>query len=365
MKAYGEFGLNYKKAVKKSSKEHMFGMKIKSAFIGLLLLATIPLGIFGMDLNMLSQSFVLEKKQIHVPGYPHAFNPSIVRWKGKILMCFRVLTNPNNIWHSKVGLIWLDEDFQPISSAQLLETRPKNPTYPTKSEDARLFTVGEQLYIIYNDNEEFYDDGLRRMFMSEVLSKGSKFYVNPECLHTYEDANQYKWEKNWIPFDYHGVCLLAYSIVPHRIYLPLFGLGTCETVVTTDNAFIWNWGNKRIFGGTPALMVGDKYLAFFHSSQIMGTAQTDYYETWHYFMGAYTFNPDPPFEITHASILPIIGQGLYDDPIIYKRVVFPGGFIFDDEFIWISYGREDSEAWVLKLDRKELLKRLVPVIEGL
>lgn len=329
------------------------------------------LGMFGLsgqlcgslDLNQLSQDFVLEKKQIWISEYPAAYNPSIVRWHGKLLMSFRVLTNPNNSWHSHIGLVWLDENFNPISKPQLLDTRPNRPHCPSKSEDARIFTVNDSLYIIYNDNEEFYDYGLRRMHYSEVLYNGREFFVNPECIHTYEGASHDKWEKNWVPFDYNGSLLLAYSIVPHRIFLPLFGYGTCETVASTTSVFSWPWGKNRLFGGTPALKVDGQYLAFFHSSIKMDTVQSGYMETWHYFMGAYTFNPEPPFAITQVSYLPIIGKGLYDNPLIYKRVIFPGSFVFDENYIWISYGREDAESWILKLDRKMLMHNLRPVSE--
>jgi len=87
---------------------------------------------------------------------------------------------------------------------------------------------------------------------------------------------------------------------------------------------------------------------------------------YHYFMGAYTFSNDPPFEITAISPKPIIGKHFYTG-IAYKpywkpiRCVFPCGYISDEEFIWIAYGREDHECWVAKLDKKRLLDSLVPV----
>ncbi|MBM3184500.1 MAG: hypothetical protein FJZ64_04265, partial [Chlamydiae bacterium] len=42
-----------------------------------------------LDLETMRQDFVLETKWIRIPGYPDAFNPSILRWQGKLLMCFR------------------------------------------------------------------------------------------------------------------------------------------------------------------------------------------------------------------------------------------------------------------------------------
>lgn len=328
-------------------------------FIFLLL----PSFLFGsIDLNLLSQPFVLEKKQIKIPEYPCAYNPSIVRWNGSILMSFRILTGGQNVWYSEIGLVWLDDNFKPISKPVLLNTR-KNFLYPSKAEDARLFTINNRLYILYNDDDGFHDEGRRRMFHSELLYDGKNFFVDPECINIYEGENPERWEKNWVPFDYHGSLLMAYSIVPHTIFLPLFDFGKCETVCSTKSLFPWLWGQKRIFGGTPALKIDDEYLAFFHSSISMASLQSNHQATWHYFMAAYKFSGDPPFAITSVSPMPIIGQGLYDNPLIYKRVVFPGSFIFDDRYIWVSYGREDTEAWVLKLDKKGLLNSLVPVKE--
>ena len=42
-----------------------------------------------LDLDKAYDGLVLEEKQIEIPGYPHAFNASIVRWNGSLLMSFR------------------------------------------------------------------------------------------------------------------------------------------------------------------------------------------------------------------------------------------------------------------------------------
>ena len=42
-----------------------------------------------LDLEKKPQDFVLETIKISVPDYPHAFNPSIIRWQGRLLMSFR------------------------------------------------------------------------------------------------------------------------------------------------------------------------------------------------------------------------------------------------------------------------------------
>ena len=84
----------------------------------------------------------------------------------------------------------------------------------------------------------------------------------------------------------------------------------------------------------------------------------------HYFMGAYLFQDQPPFAIEKISPMPIISPDFYKGPNhkTWKplRVIFPCGFIYDENFIWVSYGRQDHEAWLIKLDRKKLMKSLIP-----
>lgn len=319
--------------------------------------------LFGaIDLDQLSQDFVLERKKINIPGFPAAYNPSIISWKGCYLLSFRVLTDPTNLWHSKIGLIWLDPNFSPISPPQLLNTRVHNPHVPSRSEDARLFSIGERLYLIYNDNEEISDGQVRRMHIAEVNLEGPQYSVyKPKRIEDFPGENPKKWEKNWIPFENRGKLLLAYSVVPHHIFLPNRNEKSCTFFCSTQANFPWPWGEKRLYGGTPALKVDNEYLAFFHSSIEMPTVQSGPGISWHYFMGAYTFQPHPPFAITKVSPLPILGKGMYHNPTLWKRVIFPGGFVFDDKHIWVVYGREDSEVWVMKLDKRGLLDSLVAV----
>jgi len=86
----------------------------------------------------------------------------------------------------------------------------------------------------------------------------------------------------------------------------------------------------------------------------------------HYFMGAYTFSNSPPFNITQISPEPIWAKNFYSG-LNYERywgsvrVVFPCGFFTDEKFIWITYGRQDHELWIVKLDKQGLLKSLIPI----
>ena len=318
-------------------------------------------GFCAMDLEKNQQDFVLETRKIEIPGYPHAFNPSIVRWNGSLLMSFRIIPDRKASFTSYIGLIWLDDEFMPISEPQILDARVELKT-PSRAEDGRLVAVGERLYMVYDDNLDVkITKGGFRVFVAEVAcEKGSFSLKDVENLVTFDGASDQRREKSWTPFDYRGDLMLAYSLDPHLIFRPI-GQGQCETIASTKGGVDWNWGPLR--GGTPALAIDGQYLAFFHSCKEMESVQSKNEKSLHYFIGAYTFNIDPPFEIEKISPVPIIAKGFYHHtgfkPYWHPvRAVFPCGYIVDNDSIWVAYGREDHEVWVVRLDKKRLLNSL-------
>jgi predicted GH43/DUF377 family glycosyl hydrolase len=315
-----------------------------------------------------ASKIVIESKQIHIPNYPHAFNSSFVRWKNWILMSFRIIPDRKKNFTSYIGLVWLNLDFEPIGEPQFVD--PRN--YPTdvefRADDARLLTVGNKLYMVYSDCEDAtVTKGGFRVYVSELIEEDGFFKLkDPERLSRFEGANSSTREKNWVPFDYQGNLLLAYSIVPHLILKPSLGQSnSCKTIATTNNPFsTWRWGIPR--GGTPGVRFGDKYLSLFHSSVKMRTVHSGNAEVTHYFMGAYTYDTEPPFAVRQVSQQPIVGENFYhgeDHKPYWKpvKVVFPCGLISDEDFVWVTYGRDDHEVWVAKLDPRALLESLIPV----
>ena len=315
------------------------------------------------DLLKMKQDFVLETKQIKIPGYQDAFNPSIVRWKGELLMCFRI-RDPITLSSDQIGLVTLDEDFNPKGSPTVLQRNREFLLRPSRAQDPRLIIINENLFVVYSNIIELNGQPVRRMFSGQIQFNNSGFIVEaPEPLLYFTDENPNRPEKNWVPFEYDKIMLMAYSIQPHRVLLPWPSVGYCETVGDTLGNFKWNWGTIR--GGTPALKVDNNYLAFFHSLKGIVSVQSNEVMMTHYFIGAYTFDPEPPFAVNAVSPHPIVGNSFYQGPM-YKtwkplRVVFPGGYVFDENFIWIVYGRQDHESWVVKLDKNKLLESLVPV----
>ena len=203
------------------------------------------------------------------------------------------------------------------------------------------------------------------MFVAKMKFDGNEFFIEKvEGLLSYDCEIPDRNEKNWAPFEYNRRLFLTYSIIPHRILEPLGQAGGgCKTFALTDGNIQWEWGDVR---GGPALIVDGQYLAFFHSCKDMKTVQSDGKKITHYFMGAYTYSSNFPFAITGISKAPIVEKSFYTGPL-YKtwkplRVIFPDGFVFDDQFIWITYGRQDHELWIAKLDKQGLLNSLTPVL---
>jgi len=313
------------------------------------------------DLEQDAQEFVLKTKQIKIDGYPDAFNPSIIRWDGSLLLSFRI-RDPITKSTDGIGLIWLDEEFNPLGKPQILSISYPKILPISKQQDPRLVQVGKRLFLVYNNViDSIKHPELRRMYYVELLYDGVFFHPQtPQIITQYPYQLSYRQEKNWVPFDYKDQLLLGYTLTPHTIFHPVPDTSMCELFAETKKKIDWPWGALR--GGTPAIKIGDEYLAFFHSSIKLPSLHSKGKNILHYFMGAYTFSAEPPFQITRISPTPIIGKTFYSGPE-YKtwkplRVIFPGGYVIDDEHIHVVYGKQDFEMWVLQLDRKKLFDSL-------
>lgn len=315
------------------------------------------------NLEESAQDFILETKRVILPEYPNAFNPSIVHWKDELWMSFRMIPDPDNIWVSYIGIVRLDESFEPIGNSYILNCLDRSQVSAHSLEDARLISSEGRLYIVYNDHHEPQRTWLRRVCFAELDFDGENFQCkNYDIFLDFEGVSHKRKEKNWSPFSYQGEIFFSYTLQPHRIIRSL-SAENCETVFTSAGNIRWNWGEVR--GGTSALLLKGEYFAFFHSMRKMKTTHSNGKSMLHYFIGAYTFSSEPPFSITRISKEPIVGKGFYKPQDNYywgaRRVVYPCGCVIDKNFIYVSYGREDREMWVAKIDKTKLLDSLVPV----
>jgi len=327
------------------------------------------------DWEEIAQDFVLETKKIEIPNYPHAFNPSIIKWKGRWLLSFRAISDTAQISticsasESDLGLVYLDDNLEPIGQPQtiVLDHVAKQRPY-LLAEDARLISNENNLYLIFSANKDaIITDAGFRMYVAQLGENDEGFFViQNECLSVFDGNKSCLREKNWVPFIYNSELLLAYYLFPHKIFRPLLeGSECCELVAKSYPSVTWEWGELR--GGTPALPINqDCYLGFFHSQIFTKTVHSNNTVTPHYFMGAYLFSLKPPFEIKYISPEPIVGKNFYHG-LLYEHywhpvnVVFPSGLVIHEDEIWVLYGRQDHEIWIAILDKQGLLDSLIPV----
>lgn len=349
-------------------------------FLSLLFLSLTHLWSFH-DLEEDLSPFVIETKRMEIPGYPAAFNPSILPFQGSYLLVFRtgsyqnaedsdfilqVLPASRPRKTDEMGLIFLNKDMEPEGPVYILDIHHHHGLRAFHQQDPRLIEVAGHVYVVYSNMIENSETPIRRVFVAEIFFDGDHFSVGePDYLCYFEGAGDRRVEKNWVPFDYEGKLFLAYSLNPHRIFYPLLGTGSCVTMASTTSSVLWDFGELR--GGTPALFDEERreYIAFFHSSKRMLSKQSEGQKMIHYFMGAYTFSAKPPFAITYISPRPIVGKNFYNGPAYNTwkplRVVFPCGLIANERYLWVTYGRQDHELWIAKLDKKGLYKSLIPI----
>jgi hypothetical protein len=198
------------------------------------------------------------------------------------------------------------------------------------------------------------------MYLAELFVENNHFQLSDatRLIHVTKYRNTL-WQKNWSPFEWNGNILISYTINPHEVLTPNLKNGSCQTTFTTEKSVSWNYGSLR--GSTPAQLVDGEYLAFFHSGTVISSASSDYNEMWHYFMGAYTFSAQPPFDLTAMSPEPIDAEGFYTYSSYQKRVIYPGGFVVEGNDIYLAYGKDDSEVWIATLDLNELKQSMVPL----
>lgn len=312
------------------------------------------------------QRVVIETKQISFKDFPEAFNPSILKIEEGILLCFRYCPDRHqNPWVSYIGIALFNDAFELISEPQLVSTRQANQKTQSQSEDARLFAYQGRSFLIYNDNMDvnntFYSDR-RDMHVVELFYKDGRFSVSEPLKLLHQQKAHVLWQKNWAPFEWEKKLLISYTVNPHEILYANLQNGACYHCYETNSPLEWELGTLR--ESTPAQLVDGEYLSFFHSGTITSSLASWGWDLWHYFMGAYTFSPTPPFQITRFTPEPIVAEGFYTQSSQWKRVIFPGGFVVADPYIYVAYGKDDVEMWIATIDKAELKKALKPVGTG-
>ena len=305
--------------------------------------------------KLADSSFIESTIQVDIPEYPKAYNASIIPLKNRYLLAFRIdryrLPLAQNLSHFRnyIGLVLLDQDFKPIQRSTILDE------LGSRCYDPRLFLEGEKIFMSYGSAYEGDPDAVSRSRINlvEIRVQEDQFLLKKSVPMKVKDIR--KFEKNWSLFSYNNQLFYTYLIQPHKILSVDTCFGYCKEVASSDTPFSWHFGELK--GGTPALEREDCYLAFFHSGiWFLGRH--------FYFMGAYTFSKEPPFEILKISADPFFYHDFYTserNPNIISNVTFPGGYFVRNGKIYLCYGENDASIKIAVLDEKGLLEGLSPI----
>lgn len=306
---------------------------------------------------------------VHLKDVAYPYNGSIIKDDEGYLLFFRYdeskkeSSSDNYLYYrSHIALARLDHHFNPIGSTIPIDTKS------SISQDPRAFRVRDKIYVLYNDvvkNQLFS----RQMHLAQL---------DPNDFSTQKimnlDLNLQPVEKNWVPFIQDGVSgspliHFEYAHNPHKILR--LSENTDDPLIehlvfpsaSSYQKMPWPASLGAIRGGTPAIDIGESYLAFFHSSFKEDKIK------W-YVMGAYTFEKSPPYRITTMSSYPIIFKGIYSsynqgvtNPKL--RAVFPAGVVQSADqgrkVLYVSFGENDCAQKIVTFDQEKLLQSLEPI----
>ena len=178
-------------------------------------------------------------------------------------------------------------------------------------------------------------------------------------------------QKNWSPFVYGDTVLFIERINPLRVYqVNEKSDGHGEAVLFSESPkfhlpFEHLYGKLR--GGSPGVNIGDRYLAFFHSTHFLprNVVKT-------YWFGAYTFSLNAPFRLLQISSVPYIIDDFYTNAWfkenkMFDYIIYPMSFYFeensDNQTIILSLNQQDKVAYFVRISLALLMKSMDTIRE--
>lgn len=288
-------------------------------------------------------------------SFPYAtntvfFNPSIVRYKGRLLLITRryrwdIPTDKSN--SSDLVIFDIRGSSMTLKLPPIVVSLPKRDPRE-QFEDPKAFIYKGKIRIMVASWVHWTKWNIRQTMLelSDDL-RTATIVAEPTIGGQVSDfKSNTRHEKNWCPFEHNGWLNLVYQISPHTVF------DHEQKKIVGSKTPQWNYGEPR--GGTPPIKVGNEWISFFHSAL-----------TWikpkrRYFMGAYAFNEN--FEITRFTKEPLLAGSEEDVRSLGgPLVVFPNGATFEKEVFTVVSGVNDEACMWCDIKLKDLNKRMVEV----
>lgn len=296
------------------------------------------------DNGIVSQFPSIENQVFTVPIKnlpPGAFNPCIIRFRERLVMSYR--WHPDAGFKTKLAIAELDENFNVIGNFQL------DLAEDDSCEDGRLFLWKNDLWISFVVSQ--FPNFPASQVKIAKLTKPDKWRVSDKELYFLPDRQTS--EKNHLPLIYDDVFNIIYhhnkqqdGALNQIVYSPF------EKREMKTPALRWPYGEIR--GGTVPIPYQGKLISFFHST--LWNEQPPV--THRYYCGAVLLKAEPPFQMLAVSKRPILrGSEIGGDESRFhhkKNVIFPLGAIEYDGGFAVSFGCNDSQSVLIKIQPKDL-----------
>ena len=159
------------------------------------------------------------------------YNPTIVRFRGRLLMAYRVDSGNQGLMQRRIGLCTLDDQLNVVPDSVI----PLSDTIQGSGllhYDPRFLVYHDQLFVHFNNN---FLTRPNQIHMVELDPDTLEAKSPARLLHL--DGQRQEIEKNWLLFEHDGDLLAVYQIAPHTILrIDLTGQGAveCRPIHVTD-----------------------------------------------------------------------------------------------------------------------------------
>lgn len=282
--------------------------------------------------------------RIQIKGLlPGGYNPSLIRWEGKLLCIYRY--HPARNWVTKLRVAELNEKYEALND---LPVHIPDSRDDYSNEDARFFVHNGKLNISYT---------LATWPPKAVVGYGELEHHGNHWdvpMHNQVEYGHNDWsglEKNHIFFTKGDALFCIYQVSPEQIVLQIEG----DKVVSEWRTKSPHWPFGQMRGDSAPLPWDEKHdLRFFHSCARYPSGKFRYH------VAALLQDREPPFQIRAVTRGPLFsGQPKLVTDRHHRKpnVVFGGSAIQDVNGIFLALGTGDEQAHAQTVQKTQLMFR--------
>jgi predicted GH43/DUF377 family glycosyl hydrolase len=291
------------------------------------------------------------------------FNPSIVKYKDKLLVVYRNYSStigPFGV-KSKLGVSILNKQTFNIEQEFIIPDMNKSATWLQGYEDPRVFIYDSKVYVLAvvpTDVGRFWP--IPKMHLLTINLEQQK--VKQDLLLNPDYDGEFIPQKNWniVPWDIlksenraTNHCIYSVRVEPHNIVTCNLSTGKCSMLYSTSNDKLKEkyFRKAKINGGTKAVKINDKYVAICHikGANVLNITYKNIF---------YEFSDKPPYQITRFSKEFTIPSGKYEGNLGEKIQMVTGLEDLNENQVIITVGISDLDLFGVVVNRDVISKML-------